>query len=515
MPRLGARPRLESIARDRRKDFEARETLRSLAESARSLTGAMFVVVATPGPDGAFSFRVLAGDDRGYTRAIRIETDAESALGRGPGGRAFREGCPVVVADTLADPSFAPWREEAARRGIRSVAFVPVRFRGEVLGVFGAYHDREDAFTDDRIGLLETLSHLAGSALGFAELSARLQRRVDDLAVFERVGRFITTLAGEQETLDFIADQVRDLLECDAVMVCTLGEGESELITRSIRMAVPNGVRTGTRSPVDRAMLDRYRTRQVRYVPDLAGDTAARGPLREAGIALGMRAGYVVPLVAGDEVLGHMVVAFRDAHPFRADEERALRILADYAAICVANARLYDQARLEAHVDSLTGLWNHRSLLKFISHEMAAARFSGRELALLFVDLDGFKAINDGWGHPEGDALLREMAGVIRRTVPEGCYACRYGGDEFAVLFPGAGYDAALAVGESLRAAIADAGRRFIPPGARPVTSSIGLACFPADAQSISGLVGKADHAMYAAKTSGRNRVCAYGALAG
>lgn len=486
MPPPGADPSLEPSVKDRRKDVETRETLRSLAESARSLTGAMFVAVATPGPDGALRFRVLAGDDRGYTGAVPGESDAEAAPGRGPGGRAFREGRPVVVADTLSDPFVAPWREEAVRRGIRSAAFVPVRFRGEVLGVLGAYHDRAAAFSADRIGLLETLSGLAGSALGFAERSARLQRRVEELAVFERVGRFITTLAGEQQTLDFIAGQVRDLLGCDAVVIRVLDEGESE-------RGAP----------------------RVRHVPDVAGDTTVPGALREEWAALGLRAGYRVPLVAGDEVLGQIFVAYRDAHPSRDDEERALRILADYAAICIANARLYDQARLEAHVDSLTGLWNHRSLLKFISHEMAAARFSGRDLALLFVDLDGFKAINDRWGHPEGDALLKEMAGVIRRTVPEGCYACRYGGDEFAVLQPGAGGEEALRLAERLRAAIAEAGRRFIPPGARPVTSSIGVACFPADAQSVSGLVGKADQAMYAAKTSGRDRVCASGALAG
>lgn len=466
---------------------EAEETLRALAECARALTGARFAVVAAPGPDGALRVRASAGDaPGGCARAAGLEASGAASAG-GPGGRAFREGRPVVVDESDADTSFVPWREEAARRGIGAAAFVPVRFRGEVLGVLGVSLDRPGAWSGGAVGALETLAGLAGSALGFAAQAARLERRVDDLAVFERVGRFITPLAGERETLDHLAGQVREALRCDAVLVRLLDDVES----------------------------DRRRAREVRHVPDLGGDGGVPEPLRLEALSLQLRAGYVVSLVAGGEVLGHMVAAFRDAHPFRAEEARALAILGDRAAVVAANARVYDRARLEAHVDSLTGLWNHRSLLRFLSHETAAARFSGRELSLIFIDLDGFKAINDGWGHPEGDALLREMAGVIRRTVPEGCYACRYGGDEFAVVQPGAGREEAMRLAERLRAAIAEAGRRFIPPGACPVTSSIGVACFPGDAQSVSGLVGAADHAMYAAKTAGRNRVCASGALAG
>ncbi len=488
----------------------AGEALRSLAGGARSLTGAVLVAVALPGTDGSLPYRALAWDECGPVQVGGGGLEGACAPGPGPGGPAWRSGRPVVVADAVSDPAFRPWREEVERRGIRSAAFVPLKFRGEVVGVLGAFLDRPGGLPPQQVAVLESLGGLAGSALALAERSARLRRRVGELTLWERACRLLVPLGGEQDVLDVIAGEFLDLVRGDAVLVRIADEGDDEWVTRRVRTAARVPSLSVACAALAATRPSRDRPPRVRHFCDATpGATSGSGSGE-----LVLRSGYLVPLAVGGSLLGQVVVGFRGVHPFSADEERALEVLAERAAVSLLNALLYERERHEARTDSLTGLWNHRSLLQFLSHELARTRLAGEDIALLFIDLDGFKAINDRWGHPEGDALLRRIGSVSALATPPGGYACRYGGDEFAVLLPGAGPAEAAAVAEDLRRAVAEAGRRYVPRGALPVTASIGVASFPARECTVAGLVRAANAAMYAAKDGGRNRVQAVGPTA-
>ncbi|NAZ85695.1 histidine kinase N-terminal 7TM domain-containing diguanylate cyclase [Kineococcus indalonis] len=179
--------------------------------------------------------------------------------------------------------------------------------------------------------------------------------------------------------------------------------------------------------------------------------------------------------------------------------------------------RLAEQlrARLEEESvrDPLTGLHERRFLTAALGDALAAARRGGTALAVLVVDADRFKAVNDTHGHAAGDAVLVALAGALRRHVPAGGTAARCGGEEFVVLLPGAGPAAARERAEELRAACARL-RVEVAPGAvvRP-TVSVGTAVHPADADDAAGLLAAADAALYAAKAAGRDRVVAAGGL--
>ncbi len=165
-----------------------------------------------------------------------------------------------------------------------------------------------------------------------------------------------------------------------------------------------------------------------------------------------------------------------------------------------------------SETDPLTGIGNRRGFEARALAAIAAAHRAGQGAAVLLLDLDRFKAINDGFGHPIGDAVLRATAETLARTVRSEDVLGRLGGEEFAVLVPRAGKDAAAALGERLRLAVRE-GVRHPDPGAR-VTLSAGLALLGEGppALALNAALAAADQALYAAKRAGRDRLAFAGA---
>jgi diguanylate cyclase (GGDEF)-like protein len=176
----------------------------------------------------------------------------------------------------------------------------------------------------------------------------------------------------------------------------------------------------------------------------------------------------------------------------------------------VENSRLYVEAEEKARIDELTDLLNRRSLDELMAAEINRhSRYSG-VFSLIILDLDGFKAFNDNYGHPAGDKLLKEIGVVLKATVRSTDQAFRYGGDEFAVLLPNTPIDAALQVANRTRRKVASKAKA----GHIVITASLGLANWPADGVTAEEIVNAADTALYRAKREGGNRsYCASGTL--
>ncbi|MBA2286229.1 MAG: diguanylate cyclase [Ktedonobacteraceae bacterium] len=158
-----------------------------------------------------------------------------------------------------------------------------------------------------------------------------------------------------------------------------------------------------------------------------------------------------------------------------------------------------------ADTDPLTGLSNHRALLSMLEQEVQPNQSSTRPCAVLFFDLDYFKALNDGYGHAAGDTVLRECASVVRTSVRGTDLVGRWGGEEFIVILPETLLDEALLAAERLRSDVSE--HIFTVGGGIHLTCSVGVACYPLHAQDLDALISAADHAMYRAKRLGRNQV--------
>jgi diguanylate cyclase (GGDEF)-like protein/PAS domain S-box-containing protein len=224
--------------------------------------------------------------------------------------------------------------------------------------------------------------------------------------------------------------------------------------------------------------------------------------------------GYVcVPLVAQGETLGVLHVRdLDDAESAEVSESRhpdaTLRLaeaLAAHVGLALANLRLREKLRRQSVRDELTGLYNRRYMEESLERELFRARRASGSLSVALLDLDGFKGVNDGYGHDAGDDLLKVVGQILRTFVRAGDIVCRYGGDEFLFVLPAMELSAAYdRVGE-IRAAISKAVVWHQGQAILPVSASAGVVAFPNHGQTAAHLLSAADAALYRAKTRGGN----------
>ena len=212
------------------------------------------------------------------------------------------------------------------------------------------------------------------------------------------------------------------------------------------------------------------------------------------------------PLIANGETLGVLQLRRReglmDAHA-----RAVLSTLAERTALAIANLRLREDLLAQSIHDPLTGLFNRRYMEETLRIEERRSRRSGRGFGVLMLDLDHFKELNDRHGHETGDRILREFSRVLLSQTRGGDVACRYGGEEFTVILPGATRETSAQRARQLRGAIATA--RFEIPGeaSASITVSVGVAAFPDDGRDWEKVLQQADMALYRAKQGGRDRV--------
>ena len=243
---------------------------------------------------------------------------------------------------------------------------------------------------------------------------------------------------------------------------------------------------------------------------DLRGDARVHGDSMGAVLAL--------PLVGRDRRVGALIgfdhAAASQKPKLTPSLLRAVNLLLEPAAMALDSALLLKRAEELSVTDDLTQLYNSRYMNLVLRRETKRASRSGRPLSLLFIDLDGFKSVNDTHGHLYGSRALVEAAGLIRGSARETDVAARFGGDEFAIILPDTGGEGAYAVGERVRDRVA--AHLFLADDGLNLhlTASVGVATLPDVAASADELVEAADKAMYQVKDSGKNGIQAASAPA-
>ncbi len=215
-----------------------------------------------------------------------------------------------------------------------------------------------------------------------------------------------------------------------------------------------------------------------------------------------------VPLVARNELKGvlNLYRSGPDRAPFEAHELELARRFGELAGLAMDNAQIRARLQSESVIDRLTGLYNHRHFQERLADELRRAQVTGRPVAMVLADVDGFRRVNEGQDHLAGDRVLTAVASLCRDAARPGDLVCRIGGDEFAVLMPATGADEAAQVADAIRTGFAES----VPAFGVDLTISLGVAEGPGHGSDAGELLASANYALLQAKTAGHDRVSVY-----
>lgn len=322
--------------------------------------------------------------------------------------------------------------------------------------------------------------------------AAELDRLRFQIASMQQVARTLAVVRGADETERLVLDSVGEVFFAWWAALYRTDDGE--YICRAVRSLRGESVAYAIPARVVRAVVS---TGGAPVIPSEDAEIRDHVPAEVAVIA---------PLDIGEGQAGLLILGRRmtDA-PYEAHDLALLRALADSSAVALRNADLLDRLRAQATIDPLTGCHNRRGFDELMTLEFARAQRYDRPLALVLFDIDHFKRVNDDFGHEAGDQALQRIGRTIRHAFRATDSASRYGGEEFALLFPETPKEESARLAERLRVLIES--MLPTPEVPRALSASFGVAAYPDDASTAAELIRAADRALYRAKTLGRNRV--------
>jgi diguanylate cyclase (GGDEF)-like protein len=481
--------------------------------------------IALAEPGGEF-MRIAAtkGQNYEHMKDQSFPISAETPEGRGPSGISFRTRQPCIVNDLLADERTAPWHGLARQDGTRSVACFPLLKNGdEAIGTLLFLSRDERAFTGDLVGLLGRLAENISFALDNfdrAEEKARTEQQKERLtrmfAALSATNEAIMRAKSRSELFDLVCEAAAkggkftsttiglvnpgsDFLDIVAVA------GPTSATTRNARLSI-----SAARPEGHGLSGTAFRSRQACISNDYLADERGRvfhDKIRQDGA----NSVAVFPLLIRGRAVGVMIFISAEKDAFTTEFVELLQRLADNVSFALENFDRADEKtradeRIEylASHDSLTGLPNREMFNELLRHAIEAAQRYQRRFAVLFIDLDRFKIINDSLGHDAGDMLLVEIADRLRQTLRASDVVARLGGDEFVVILGETGDSEDIErIGRDLLSVLSQPLR--LSGHECHTTASIGIAMYPSDGVDVQTLTKNADMAMYLAKEDGKN----------
>ena len=407
----------------------------------------------------------------------------------------------IILGDAQQDERF---HRLARTENVRGWMGVPLIMHGEVIGLLTV--DRYMPYAYGVVDASTALTFADQAALAVA--NARLyqsERKSRTLAeALSEVSLVLSTSLKMEAILDIILEQIERVVPYDSSTVMLVEDGLA-------RVASQRGFeRYGDVDEINNYTIYLSKTADLNYMaekhqPYLCPDVSADPGWVMPPLFSHVKSWVGAPLVVRDRLLGFIILNKVKEGFYTTEHAEYLGIFARHAALAVLNALTYGEVEQASITDFLTGTFNHRYFHQQLQVEWERASRVIQPLSLLMIDLDNFKNVNDMYGHLFGDQVLRAVASRFKSALRTADLLARYGGDEFAVILPGASLAGAIYVAERLRLAIAD---NPIEVGdlVFQITVSIGVATYPDHALGTRELISYADRLMYKAKTEGRNR---------
>ena len=416
-------------------------------------------------------------------------------LGQGLTGNAAKLKRPIYAPDVSKDRLYLKTFDQT-----KSEVAIPLMGRHGLVGVLDFQSDQLDYFKPEIIELLTLFSTQASLALENARLYSLERRRAEQLEAINAVAQQTTAVLDLDELLTVVCRLILEWFETIDHVAVLLREGEN-LRVRAYEGRLTAKVPLGALLPHGAGIASRALAENHSIIENNVANVEGYFPgFSETQSEL------CVPLIFFGEKLGVLALDSAKKDAFEAEDMQPLESVADICAAAIQNANYFERMRQLAYVDGLTGIHNRRYFEMRIVEELErASRFQGR-MAIIMVDIDHFKRLNDEFGHLLGDEVLRDVAGILKQQLRKADLVCRYGGEEFAIVVPETTGENALTVAEKLRRQVASHPFPGVP---RAVTISCGVADYPEHGATRDEVVAAADSALYIAKQQGRDRVVA------
>ena len=385
---------------------------------------------------------------------------------------------------------------------VNSTLIVPVRGGNEVMGTLNFLtFDADHTLLDRDIPLALTLGREAGEAIQNARLFEAAQRRAEEAETLREASNAVTSALNVDHVLDQIITNLDKVVPFDSCTVF-LRVGEQLRIVAA-RGFDDSDKLLGQMYPLnDQLTMESYTTRKAIVLADAQVDPRFNG----WGEAKHVRGWMGIPLFARGDVTGYLTIDSCTPNVYTQEDANLAQAFANQAAIAIENARLYERTEHMAITDPLTELYNRRYFFDLARNEFYRARRYGNPMALMMIDIDGLKLVNDTYGHQAGDKLIEFIGNRTRQVLRQADIPARYAGDEFIILLPETELDRAVRVGLRLKRGLNN-GLEYADNQKIMVSVSIGVSALDQDCFSLEMMINRTDQALYAAKRSGRNRL--------
>ncbi|KJS03928.1 MAG: hypothetical protein VR68_00060 [Peptococcaceae bacterium BRH_c4a] len=374
--------------------------------------------------------------------------------------------------------------------GLRNIIMVGDFFKELLLNICPLYHE-------------DTVS---GAVATFQDVTP--QRKMIEVEAAYTLSRDLASQRDLNSTVQIIAKAAAEMVDIEYSAIF-LADIDGNLLIRSFH-GIPSGmVEKYNDKPyhVDGPEIkDLYRNKS----PLIHGDVRNKNNLKPLIIIPDVFSLYSFPVFYENRLIGLINLYSSDKNKLSKDKIYLIQSLSGQVNTAITNFYEFQKIKAMASTDGLTGLFNKKYFLENINMEVNSASASASTLSLAMIDIDNFKVINDTFGHQAGDAVLKEVAGIVTQSLRDSDCICRYGGEEFAVIMPETSKEKALEVMERVRSRVEMASVPRNETDHLNITISVGVASYPQDCDSSETLISHSDTALYAAKRSGKNKVFGY-----
>lgn len=374
---------------------------------------------------------------------------------------------------------------------------VPLVAYDHAIGALCIFSDNERSYDEGHLELLRVLASEASIAIENARLFQEERTKARHLSLLNLISRDAIATLNPDEVLAKIAGQLEHGLTYDHIGIALL-----DYTTRELIITAESGHRRGAigqRLPLDAGLIGQVaRTGKTATYRSSANSQNGPKPVLPDSLTA-----MALPIFYADHLHGVLYVETGDRVDFSEEESLLLHTLADLVAGALHNALTFQKAQEQAITDGLTGVKTHRFFMEALSSEWKRSSRAGRSFALVLLDLDRFKFVNDFYGHLEGDLVLQRIGQILETNCRRSDVVARYGGDEFVILMPETTMEQARQLSSKLRGWIA------ADPLLREknISASFGIASYPLHGSSPQELIQVADASMYLSKHQGGNTV--------